>query len=64
LWNPDGHPVLFRAGRSLGEVGLVAAAVDYWQTMVTTATRVLGPDHPETLTTRHELAFWRQRRGT
>ncbi len=22
--------------------------------------RVLGPDHPDTLTTRHDLAFWQK----
>ena len=31
LWDPDAHGVVFRAGRSLGECGLVGAAVDYWQ---------------------------------
>ncbi|WP_331746107.1 tetratricopeptide repeat protein [Streptomyces virginiae] len=25
--------------------------------------RVLGPDHPDTLTTRHDLAHWRGRAG-
>lgn len=29
LWEPDGHPVLGRAGRSLGECGLVRAAVSH-----------------------------------
>jgi hypothetical protein len=27
LWQPDVHPVLFRNGRSLGDVGLIAAAI-------------------------------------
>lgn len=31
LWTPQGHPVLFRAGRSLGEAGLVSQAVIYWR---------------------------------
>ena len=25
--------------------------------------RVLGPDHPETLTTRHNLAYWQGKAG-
>jgi effector-binding domain-containing protein len=25
--------------------------------------RVLGPDHPNTLTTRHELAYWTRKAG-
>jgi hypothetical protein len=30
LWQPDAHPVLFRSGQSLGEAGLVGAAVDHF----------------------------------
>ncbi|MFC0436609.1 FxSxx-COOH system tetratricopeptide repeat protein [Kutzneria buriramensis] len=63
MWEPDGHEVLFRAGNSLGEVGLVAEAVDYFQRLYATATRCLGPDHPDTLTTRHNLARWRGQAG-
>ena len=63
LWEPDGHPVLFRAGRSMGECGLVTAAVDYWTHMTHTADRVLGPDHPDSLSTRHNLARWRGAAG-
>jgi NB-ARC domain/Domain of unknown function (DUF4062)/Tetratricopeptide repeat len=47
LWDRQGHSVLFRAGRSLGECGLVNAAVAYWHDMTTTASTVLGPDHPD-----------------
>ncbi|MDQ3154240.1 MAG: NB-ARC domain-containing protein [Actinomycetota bacterium] len=57
LWEPDGHPVLWRAGRSLGECGLVSAAVDYWTQMVRDADRVLGADHPDTLSARHNGAM-------
>jgi len=53
LWQPDAHPVLWRAGRSLGECGLVAAAVAYWDRMGETSTAVLGPGHPDTLSTRY-----------
>jgi NB-ARC domain len=62
LWAPDGHPVLFRAGLSLGECGLVSAAVHYW-TQMTTATDALGSDHPDTLTTRNHFAYWRGEAG-
>jgi hypothetical protein len=50
LWNSHGHPVLLRAGHSLGESGLAHAAITYWESMATTATDALGPDHPDTLT--------------
>jgi hypothetical protein len=63
LWDLEGHPVLWRAGTSLGETGLVAAATDYWTHLTAAATDHLGPDHPHTLTTRHNLAYWRERAG-
>uniref|UniRef100_UPI000382B730 tetratricopeptide repeat protein n=1 Tax=Nocardiopsis alba TaxID=53437 RepID=UPI000382B730 len=63
LWEPEGHAVLFRAGRSLGEVGRVSEAESYWQRMVETAHRHLGPDHLDTLTTRGNLAHWRGHAG-
>jgi hypothetical protein len=58
LWEPDGHPVAFRAGNSLGGTGLVTEARDYFRRLHTTATRQLGADHPDTLTTRSNLARW------
>ncbi|MEV4135207.1 hypothetical protein AB0J72_23910 [Dactylosporangium sp. NPDC049742] len=54
------HPVLFRTGSSLGNTGLVAAARDYFHHLHTTATHHLGPDHPDTLGTRHNLALGRR----
>ncbi|WP_439657750.1 tetratricopeptide repeat protein [Lentzea sp. HUAS TT2] len=63
LWTPDGHAVLFRVGSSLGGSGLVAEARDYFHLLHTTATRRLGPDHPDTLTTRSNLAHWRGAAG-
>ncbi|MEU8186366.1 tetratricopeptide repeat protein [Micromonospora carbonacea] len=65
LWNTaDGaHRVLFTAGDSLGETGQVRAAIDYFHTLHTTAIHHLSPDHPRTLSTRHQLAFWRGKAG-
>jgi hypothetical protein len=59
VWEPDAHPVLFRAGRSLGERGGAAQACDYFHRLHVTATERLGPDHPDTLITRTNLANWR-----
>ena len=56
LWQPSGHPVLFHAGESLSDAGLIKAAQAYWQDIRVVAVRHLGPDHPDTLTTRLELA--------
>ncbi|MET7698651.1 tetratricopeptide repeat protein [Streptomyces sp. NPDC005485] len=58
LYRPGAHAVLFRAGRSLGKSGQVAAARDYHRRLVTSTTKRLGPDHPNTLTARHGLARW------
>ncbi|MGH3707445.1 MAG: tetratricopeptide repeat protein [Pseudonocardiaceae bacterium] len=59
LWIPDGHPILFRAGRSLGECGLVSASVNYWADMEAQAADLLGSDHPDTLIALGNLAYWR-----
>ncbi|MGI5243317.1 tetratricopeptide repeat protein [Dactylosporangium sp. CA-139066] len=57
------HPLLFRAGNSLGEAGLVVAAITYYEHLRTTAIQHLGPDHPGTLTTGNNLALWRGQAG-
>jgi tetratricopeptide (TPR) repeat protein len=50
LWQPEPHPVLFRAGKSLLEPPVPTdAAIDYWQTMAAVCTRLLGPGHPQSV---------------
>jgi tetratricopeptide (TPR) repeat protein len=56
LWDPAGHPALFRAGRSLDNARLTGAAVSYWQMMADTSSRILGPSHAQTLLSRDSLA--------
>ncbi|PPK69795.1 tetratricopeptide repeat protein [Actinokineospora auranticolor] len=63
LWKPAVHPVLFRAGNNLGQIGQVASARDYFEALHESATRHLGPDHPDTLITRHDLAYWHIQAG-
>ncbi|UUU19169.1 tetratricopeptide repeat protein [Streptomyces sp. DSM 40750] len=63
LWVARAHPVLFRAGKSLGEAGLIDAARSYWHELQATAYRSLGSDHPDSLTTSHYLAFWQGEAG-
>jgi hypothetical protein len=43
LWDPKGHAVQFRLGRSIGESGLVTHAVNYFHHLRASATRHLGP---------------------
>ncbi|MFC3452703.1 FxSxx-COOH system tetratricopeptide repeat protein [Amycolatopsis speibonae] len=59
----EAHPVLFRMGRSIGEAGQVVSAIDYHRTLITATTERLGPDHPDSLTARHQLAFWQGEAG-
>jgi hypothetical protein len=57
------HPVLFRAGESLGNAGLFAEASDYYRSLCGISVDRLGPDHPDTLLARHDLAHWRGEAG-
>jgi tetratricopeptide (TPR) repeat protein len=63
VWERAVHPIVFRAGRSLGEAGLVAEAVAHFQAAVDNSGRLLGCDHPDTLSARYELAYWRGEAG-
>ncbi len=57
LWAPEAHPVLFRQGLSLENSGLSDATIAYWQVMVATCTRSLGPGHASTVAARDRLAL-------
>ncbi|MFB7335835.1 tetratricopeptide repeat protein, partial [Streptomyces adustus] len=56
LYRPATHAVLYRAGQSLGEAGQVTAATTHFHSLTETTSHHLGPDHPDTLTARHDLA--------
>ncbi|MGA5197476.1 tetratricopeptide repeat protein [Streptomyces exfoliatus] len=60
LWRPEGHPVLYRAGNSLLDAGMVGTATAYWKRMVSHAERLLGDGHRDTLIARTNLAgsYW------
>ncbi len=63
MWASDGYRVLFRAGASLGQAGYVSAAATYWDKILNIAGRLLGPDHPGTLTAHASHALWRGEAG-
>ncbi|NUS17259.1 MAG: tetratricopeptide repeat protein [Streptomyces sp.] len=63
LYGSDAHPVLYRAGRSLGESGQVTAAMVHFEQLATTARNHLGPDHPDCFTARDSFAHWRGEAG-
>ncbi|MFD7658202.1 tetratricopeptide repeat protein [Actinosynnema sp. NPDC059797] len=63
LWHGQAHELLLLAGRSLGESGQVTAVVAYFRDLHRQALAHLGPDHPDTLVVRHNLASWRGQGG-
>ena len=56
LWKTEAHPLLFRVGLSLENSRLADAAIAYWQSMVATSTRLLGPGHGNAVVARDRLA--------
>jgi tetratricopeptide (TPR) repeat protein len=56
LWKTEAHPLLFRAGLSLETSRLAGAALVYWQSMLATSTRLLGPAHANAVVARDRLA--------
>jgi tetratricopeptide (TPR) repeat protein len=56
LWADGCHPLLLRAGRSLGGARLTGPAVTYWRELGTVSDRILGPDHPDTVVAGEQLA--------
>jgi len=56
LWQPEAHPLLFRAGLSLEHSRLSRAAITYWKSMVSTSARLLGPGHANSAVARERLA--------
>jgi tetratricopeptide (TPR) repeat protein len=57
LWKTEAHPLLFRAGLSLESSRLSNAAIAYWQSMLATSTRLLGPAHANAVVARDRLAI-------
>ena len=47
-----------KRARSTGEAGDAGGARDQFAALLPVGERVLGPEHPETLETRHDLARW------
>jgi tetratricopeptide (TPR) repeat protein len=56
LWKSEAHPLLFRAGLSLENSSLSGAAIAYWQSILATSTRLLGPAHANAVVSRDRLA--------
>ncbi|MFF1397510.1 NB-ARC domain-containing protein, partial [Streptomyces sp. NPDC058287] len=56
LWQPDVHACIYQVSDSLTAVGLLDQAVDYDRVAVQQSTELHGPEDPDTLTARSNLA--------
>jgi hypothetical protein len=63
LWGHEAHQVLFRAGVSLREAGMSADAAAHFDSVATTAHRILGEYHPDTLAARSHIGALRGASG-
>ncbi|MYS87853.1 tetratricopeptide repeat protein [Embleya scabrispora] len=63
VWSPEGCPMLHRSQRSLYDMGLYSAAITLQERMAADTARVFGPEHPETLAARGNLAVSYARAG-
>jgi hypothetical protein len=63
LWGSGYHPVLLRAGTSLGATGQFKEAMTYFGAHRDAAARHMAIDHPDVLTIGHNLARWRGEAG-
>jgi len=50
------HPLLIRAGQSLGQARLAGPAVGYWRELAAASEAILGPGHPDTKVIDQRLA--------
>ncbi|WP_435204074.1 tetratricopeptide repeat protein [Micromonospora sp. bgisy143] len=57
LLDPIGVPI-WRLARSFGHAGDYPTSVAVWSILAEAHTTQLGPEHPDTLSARHELASW------
>jgi tetratricopeptide (TPR) repeat protein len=56
LWAGGCHRLLLRTGQSLVSAGLTGPAAAYWRDITQVSERVLGKDHPDTVTAAEQLA--------
>ncbi|MEU9378162.1 tetratricopeptide repeat protein [Streptomyces sp. NPDC048255] len=56
LWQGGAHDVLFLSGISLVNNGLHREAGDHWAELADHCARLIGPDHPATISARSNLA--------
>ncbi|MBM7770156.1 hypothetical protein JOD54_000360 [Actinokineospora baliensis] len=58
LWRDGAYRVLIKAGSSLGRAGHFAPALAHFRDLRDQAAGHIDADHPDSLTIRHEIAYW------
>jgi hypothetical protein len=58
LWDGECHEIVFQAGQSLGDAGLVRSAQAHYERLLPSVAASLGQDHPGVLAIRNEEATW------
>ncbi|MEU1556570.1 tetratricopeptide repeat protein [Streptomyces scabiei] len=56
LWQPETHPCIYRVSGSLTDAGLYQQAIEYDERTARHSNDIHGPDHPDTLSARNNLA--------
>ncbi|MFE2606477.1 tetratricopeptide repeat protein [Streptomyces mirabilis] len=56
LWQPEAHPCIYQISISLTDAGLYQQALEYDERTARRSNDIHGPDHPATLSARHNLA--------
>ncbi|WP_333775871.1 tetratricopeptide repeat protein, partial [Streptomyces sp. IBSBF 3136] len=56
LWQPEAHPCIYRVSSSLTDAGLYQQAIEYDERTARHSYDIHGPDHPDTLSARNNLA--------
>ncbi|MFJ4601917.1 tetratricopeptide repeat protein [Streptomyces griseoluteus] len=56
LWQPETHPCIYQVSSSLTDAGLYQQAIEYDERTARHSNDIHGPDHPDTLSARSNLA--------
>ncbi|MGW1670647.1 tetratricopeptide repeat protein [Streptomyces sp. NPDC002324] len=56
LWQPEAHPCIYQVSSSLTDAGLYQQAIEYDERTAHHSNDIHGPNHPDTLSARNNLA--------
>ncbi|MEV4867190.1 tetratricopeptide repeat protein [Streptomyces ossamyceticus] len=56
LWQPEAHPCIYQVSSSLTDAGLYQQAIEYDERTARHSNDIHGPNHPDSISARHNLA--------